>query len=346
MLTNEQVFDEALTQLRLQMTRPTFDTHLSNLALVQAKNGTWTIGVNSEFSRAWLQGRLRPTVERALANIAGREIAVEFVLAPEAEPTNSNGAPASTSAPASAGQELARADYKKLWYARGGAGYAPVPHYASQFWQAYLKARAFGLWLYIESQERPGIPKTNIFWTRPRSYKIRALARKIGCSPGVISGRLRQCIQFNQAQEEGEEWENCHRCHQRYNPTRIQETRDGRPVCVHWDPGIFEQLYDEGLLAIRVSGDANNPRSVMHYLQMWRLLPLLTPYQAAQLGEADQESHHNWLRAHGHIIGLDLSAWESITETSLVPLLPGYNTGREINDVYQPNPLIGDTCHQ
>jgi len=86
--TEEQPFDSAqdklwetaLTELRLQMTRATFDTWLAGSRLVSADDGTCIIAVCSEYARVWLENRLKSVVARTLAAVLGREVEVQFVV--------------------------------------------------------------------------------------------------------------------------------------------------------------------------------------------------------------------------------------------------------------------------
>ena len=39
------------------------------------------VAVRDEFAKEWLENRLRGTVQRTLANVTGKDIVVEFVLA-------------------------------------------------------------------------------------------------------------------------------------------------------------------------------------------------------------------------------------------------------------------------
>jgi len=90
--TEEQPFDSAqdklwetaLTELRLQMTKATFDTWLVGSRLVSADDGTCIIAVCSEYARVWLENRLKSVVARTLAAVLGHEVEVQFVVTEEA----------------------------------------------------------------------------------------------------------------------------------------------------------------------------------------------------------------------------------------------------------------------
>lgn len=82
--TAEQVWRAALGLLELEMTRATFNTHLSPARLVAYDDGVFTVAVPSEYSRQWLERRLATVVLRALRQLTGRkEISVRFVTEAE-----------------------------------------------------------------------------------------------------------------------------------------------------------------------------------------------------------------------------------------------------------------------
>lgn len=86
--TQVELWSHALDELRLQMTRATFETWFTGAHVVDVAGATWTIGVRSDFARDWLEQRLRDAVERTLAAVVGEEISVVFTVArpPQAGP--------------------------------------------------------------------------------------------------------------------------------------------------------------------------------------------------------------------------------------------------------------------
>jgi hypothetical protein len=80
-----EVWQVALRELQLQMTRATFDTHLRNTHLIHLEDGVTTITVGSEYARDWLENRLKPLVARTLAGVLGHEVEVQFVVTGEGE---------------------------------------------------------------------------------------------------------------------------------------------------------------------------------------------------------------------------------------------------------------------
>ncbi len=84
----DQVWKAALGELQLELTRATYETWLNDARLVAYEDGAFVIGVANTYARDWLEHRLRPVVLRILTRLAGRTVAVRFVVweAPPAEP--------------------------------------------------------------------------------------------------------------------------------------------------------------------------------------------------------------------------------------------------------------------
>lgn len=83
-MTPEAAWAATLTELELQMTKTTYNTWLKDAVLVDARDGTYVIGVRSTYARDWLKSRLSSTVTRTLSGIVGAPVQLEFIL-------NSNG---------------------------------------------------------------------------------------------------------------------------------------------------------------------------------------------------------------------------------------------------------------
>ncbi len=82
--TAGQVWQAALKQLELELTKATFNTHLRRSRLVAYDNGVFTVAVLNEYSRGWLEHRLVPTILRVLRHLAGREdVSIRFVTEAE-----------------------------------------------------------------------------------------------------------------------------------------------------------------------------------------------------------------------------------------------------------------------
>lgn len=75
-----RIWQAALGELQLELTRATFETWLRNSRLVACEDGVFIIGVANTYARDWLESRLRPMVARALTRLTGRTASVRFVV--------------------------------------------------------------------------------------------------------------------------------------------------------------------------------------------------------------------------------------------------------------------------
>lgn len=76
----EQVWQAALGELQLQMTKATFDTWFKTSRVVAYEDGTFVIGVSSAYAKDWLENRLSGTIKRTLNGIVGRSVEVKYVV--------------------------------------------------------------------------------------------------------------------------------------------------------------------------------------------------------------------------------------------------------------------------
>ena len=74
-----KVWDTALEQLRLQMTKSTFDSYLVDSEVVAFKEDRFEIKVTTAHAQAWLDARLRPVVAWTMEAVVGRPVEIEFV---------------------------------------------------------------------------------------------------------------------------------------------------------------------------------------------------------------------------------------------------------------------------
>ena len=79
-MNSDHIWSAALGELQLQMTQATFDTWLRDSKLLREDNGTYVIGVKNGYAKDWLENRLLSTIKRTMARIAGRTVAIEFVV--------------------------------------------------------------------------------------------------------------------------------------------------------------------------------------------------------------------------------------------------------------------------
>jgi chromosomal replication initiator protein len=74
------VWQAALGELQLQMTRETFTTWLEPTRVISYEDGTLIIGVENGYIKDWLSNRLLATIQRTVSSIVGRTIEVKFVV--------------------------------------------------------------------------------------------------------------------------------------------------------------------------------------------------------------------------------------------------------------------------
>jgi chromosomal replication initiator protein len=82
----DHVWQNALSQLQLQMTRATFDTWLKDTRIVSQNKEGLIIGTKNAFAKDWLENRLFNTISRTVANIVGHSVDIQFVVDSGAEP--------------------------------------------------------------------------------------------------------------------------------------------------------------------------------------------------------------------------------------------------------------------
>ncbi len=75
-----QVWQAALGELQLQMTRETFITWLKPTRVISYEDGTLIIGVDNGYVKDWLTNRLSATIQRTVTSIIGRTVEVKFVV--------------------------------------------------------------------------------------------------------------------------------------------------------------------------------------------------------------------------------------------------------------------------
>lgn len=75
-----RIWQSALGELQLELTRATFETWLRGSRLVACEDGVFVIGVANTYARDWLDSRLRPVITRVLSRLTGRTVSVRFVV--------------------------------------------------------------------------------------------------------------------------------------------------------------------------------------------------------------------------------------------------------------------------
>lgn len=74
------VWQAALGELQLQMTRETFTTWLKPTRVISYEDGSLIIGVENGYVKDWLSNRLLATIQRTVTSIVGRTVEVKFIV--------------------------------------------------------------------------------------------------------------------------------------------------------------------------------------------------------------------------------------------------------------------------
>jgi chromosomal replication initiator protein len=77
-----ELWEIARSQLRLQMTKSTYETWVRDTICLAYEDGAFVVAVNNAYAKDWLSLRLRPTIKRTLTSIVGRAVDVTFVVQP------------------------------------------------------------------------------------------------------------------------------------------------------------------------------------------------------------------------------------------------------------------------
>jgi len=79
-MNTRQIWQAALGDLQLQMSRADFSTWLKDTVALSQEDGVFVIGVPTPFAREWLENRLSPIIRRTLTRILGYSVEVRFVV--------------------------------------------------------------------------------------------------------------------------------------------------------------------------------------------------------------------------------------------------------------------------
>src|SRR5512140_323590 len=79
-----QVWQAALGELQLQMTRATFDTWVKPTFAIAYENGDLVVGVRNAYAKQWLENRLYGMIQRTVSHLIGHSAQIKFILKSEA----------------------------------------------------------------------------------------------------------------------------------------------------------------------------------------------------------------------------------------------------------------------
>jgi chromosomal replication initiator protein len=76
----KQIWQAALGELQIQLSRPNFETWLRQAVAVSIDDERFVVRAHSTFAAEWLDRRLRPQIEQTLRHIVGHPIALEVIV--------------------------------------------------------------------------------------------------------------------------------------------------------------------------------------------------------------------------------------------------------------------------
>ena len=76
----KQIWQAALGELQIQLSRPAFETWLRQATAVSIEDHRFTLRAHSTFTAEWLDQRLRPQIEQSLQHVLGRPIELAVVV--------------------------------------------------------------------------------------------------------------------------------------------------------------------------------------------------------------------------------------------------------------------------
>ncbi len=76
----QTVWNAALGELELQMTKATFNTWVKPTSVVSWQDGNFVLGAPNGYIKDWLENRLQTSIQRTLSGIVGQTINVQFIV--------------------------------------------------------------------------------------------------------------------------------------------------------------------------------------------------------------------------------------------------------------------------
>ncbi|HVB96839.1 MAG TPA: chromosomal replication initiator protein DnaA [Chloroflexota bacterium] len=76
----KQIWQAALGEMQVQMSRPNFETWLRQAAAVSVDESRFVLRAHSTFAAEYLERRLRPQIEQTLSHVIGRPIELEVIV--------------------------------------------------------------------------------------------------------------------------------------------------------------------------------------------------------------------------------------------------------------------------
>ena len=76
----QRIWQAALGELELQMTRATYNTWIRPVSAISYENGVFCLGTPNGYIKDWLENRLYTPIQRTLSGILGRETTVQIIV--------------------------------------------------------------------------------------------------------------------------------------------------------------------------------------------------------------------------------------------------------------------------
>lgn len=328
-----QVWELTLGELRLQMTKATFNTHLNDATFVQYRDGAFVVAVRSEAARQWLAARLQETVERTLSAIAGHPTAVTWQVLGDETAVPTNGHPIQLPPPPE------DPDPRPLRPAEGYGGHLTTEDRQALLEKIQARERANG------KSDAPELARADQIGKRGPKFHVPSRPRKngrgdqahidvverdpmkahvetphyakrfwqplLGLNAFALWELLRSYYFFVKYYDAEQPTVSLLCDTLGWKDRRTMIGREATETTPGYD-GAVQVLERYGILRHQTTGEG--PQTVHHFRQVLDDLPLLTPKQVAQLSKAKQIEHETFLRHYD----FDYDTWLQIGADSNV----------------------------
>lgn len=179
-----EIWEAALGELQLQMTKATFDTRVRPTRAISYANGTLVVGVHSPYAKEWLENRLNAAVQRTVCGIVGHAVETRFIVQNAlrcAEPHAATEPPQICAVEPQAQPQPGDVIVELLESPL--VPFLQVQKYALWFWQPLLGVTAFATWLMLRT-----LDKENVEWGKRHRISVDLIAQTLGVDRQRITG--------------------------------------------------------------------------------------------------------------------------------------------------------------
>ncbi len=88
MITTKELWENALVELELTISKPNFSTWFKDTHIVRVENGTVFLGVPSQFARDWLSNKFNKDILRSLRGLSDSVRSIEYTISRGIKKTN------------------------------------------------------------------------------------------------------------------------------------------------------------------------------------------------------------------------------------------------------------------